>query len=133
MKVKGPSSPLSSGAEQLEPLDPQQLREAVKGDRFAAALSQMEAQSGAAGAEAATSATRAALEEIAGSANLSNSEGAATAVRESARYMIKSRLSDKFRDTENGERLVADLSEYVASDPLLKNKLLAILRKVQTA
>ena len=135
MKVKG-SSPLSSGAEPLEPLDAGQLRKAVEGDRFAAALSQLEGQGATQGAgqpSEAMSATRAALAEIANSSNLASSEGAAAAVRESARYMIRSRLDEKYRDTEQGQRVVKDLGAYVASDPLLKSKLLSILKQIQTA
>lgn len=133
MKVKGPASPLSSGAEPLEPLDPRGVRR--KGaEGFASALSQLEGQAGAGGAgQASPSAelTRAALGQIAGSANLTSSEGVAAAVRESARYIIRSRLSDKYRDTEQGERLTADLSDFVAADPLLKNKLLSILQRMR--
>ena len=129
MKIKG-GSPLSGGAEQLESLDPRDLRK-VEGDRFAAALSQLEGQ-GAGQTGEAMSATRAALSEIANSSNLASSEGAASAVRESARYMIKSRLGEKYRETEQGQRLVKDLGAYVASEPLLKSKLLSILKQMQT-
>jgi len=55
------------------------------------------------------------------------------AVRESARYMIRSRLSKQYRETEEGERIIEGLSEYVAADPLLKSKLLSILQKVKPA
>lgn len=134
MKIKSPSSPLSSGAEPLDPLSPRDLRKALEGERFANALSQLEAQAGASGtgqsARAANS-TRAALQQIASSSNLATGEGIASAVRESARYIIRSRLSDRFRDTEQGERLEGELSEYVANDPLLKNKLLSILQRIQ--
>lgn len=127
---------MSSGSVPLEPLDPGELRKSVENEKFAAALSQLEAQAGAGttGAGQASGAgnpTRAALEEIANSSNLTSSEGAATAVRESARYMIRSRLSEKYRDTEHGQRLVKDLSEFVSSDPLLKTKLLSILQKIR--
>ena len=132
MKVNRPGSPLSSGAEPLDPLDAQELQKALKSERFSAALSQLEAQaSGGAGGGSAP--TRAALAQIADSANLSSSEGAAAAVRESARFMVRSRLSEKFRDTEQGSTLVERLSEFVASDPLLHSKLLGILQKVKTA
>lgn len=136
MKIKGPTSPLSGGAEPLEPLDPHEIqRKSAGAERFASTLSQLEGQAGASGAgqsSEAAQATRAALAQIAGSANLASGEGAATAVRESARHIIRSRLSDKYRDTEQGERLTTDLSEFVASDPLLKNKLLSILRRIQS-
>jgi hypothetical protein len=132
MKVNRPGSPLSSGAEPLEQLDPQELQTALRSERFNAALSQLEAQA-AGGAGDTSSPTRAALAQIADSSNLSSNEGAATAVRESARFMVRSRLNEKFRDTEQGSTLVERLSEYVASDPLLHSKLLGILQKVKTA
>lgn len=132
MKVNRPGSPLSSGAEPLEQLDPQELQTALKSERFNAALAQLEAQA-AGGSGETSSPARAALAQIADSSNLSSSEGAATAVRESARFMVRSRLNEKFRDTEQGSTLVERLSEYVASDPLLHSKLLGILQKVKTA
>lgn len=130
MKVNRPGSPLSSGAEPLDPLDPQELQQAVKGERFAAALSQLEAQA-AGGAGQASNPTRAALEQIAQSSDLQTSEGAATAVRESARLMIRSRLHERFRQSEQGSSLVEKMSEFVASDPLLNSKLLGILQRLK--
>lgn len=124
---------MSSGAEPLEPLDPKELQQAVKGERFAAALSQLEAQTMGQQRSGALDPTRAALAQLANTANLSSSEGAATAVRESARLMIRSRLHEKFRHTEPGQRLVEKLSEYVADDPLLNAKLLSILQRIKAA
>ena len=131
MKVNRPGSPLSSGAEPIEQLEAQELQSALKTERFNAALAQLEAQ--AAGSTGGPqSPIRAALAQIADASNLSSSEGAATAVRESARFMVRSRLNEKFRDTEQGSTLVERLSEFVASDPLLHSKLLGILHKVKT-
>ena len=130
MKVNRPGSPLSSGAEPLEPLDAQQLQESMRGERFAAALSNLEAQA-AGGTGGAENPVRAALEEIAKSAELSG-EGAATAVRESARHMIRSRLSERFKESADAEQLIEKLSEFVAADPLLNSKLLGILQKLKT-
>lgn len=130
MKVNRPGSPLSSGAESVEPLDAQELQNALKTERFNAALAQLEAQ--AAGTTGAQSPVRAALAQIADASNLSSSEGAAAAVRESARFMVRSRLNEKYRDSEQGTTLVERLSEFVASDPLLHSKLLGILQKVKT-
>jgi gamma-glutamyl:cysteine ligase YbdK (ATP-grasp superfamily) len=131
MKVNRPGSPLSGGAEPLDPLDPQELQATVKSERFNAALASLEAQA-AGGSGEAQSPVRAALAQIADASNLSSSEGAAAAVRESARFMVRSRLHEKFRDTEQGSTLVERLSEFVASDPLLSSKLLGILHKVKT-
>lgn len=132
MKVNRPGSPLSSGAEPLDPLDPKELRRAVKGERFAAALSQLEAQA-AAGAGGAQNPVRSALEEIARGSDLSSGEGASAAVRESARFMIRTRLHEKFRQSEQGETLVERMSEFVTSDPLLNAKLLVILQRLKAA
>jgi len=131
MKVNRPGSPLSSGAEPLDPLDPKELQRALKGERFAAALSQFEAQ--AAGTGGAQNPVRSALEEIARGSDLSSGEGASAAVRESARFMIRSRLQEKFRQTEQGETLVERMSEFVTADPLLNAKLLVILQRLKAA
>jgi hypothetical protein len=135
MKVNRPASPLSSGAEPLEPLDPQELQQAVQGDRFAAALSNLESQAtgGAGGADGPGNPVREGLSQIANSANLTDGEGAASAVRESARFMIRSRLHEKFRQTEQGQKIVEKMSEYVTGDPLLNSKLLSILQKLKKA
>jgi hypothetical protein len=47
--------------------------------------------------------------------------------------MIRSRLGRQYRESEEGERVIEGLSEYVAADPLLKSKLLSILQKVKPA
>ena len=133
MKINRPGDPLGGST---EPLDPRDLQNLVKGERFEAVLSELESLSSAeAPAEASgapqTSGTRAALAQIAGGADLANGGQALRAVRESARYMIRSRLSRQYRETKEGERLIDGLSEYVSSDPLLKSKLLSILQKVK--
>ncbi len=46
--------------------------------------------------------------------------------------MVRTRLNEKFRETEQGSTLVERLSEFVAADPLLHSKLLGILHKVKT-
>src|SRR5215212_5180268 len=131
MKVNRPGSPLSSGAEPIEQHDAQELQNSLKTERFNAALAQLEAQA-AGGTGGTSSPVRAALAQIADASNLSSSEGAAAAVRESARFMVRSRLQEKFRETEQGATLVERLSEFVTSDPLLHSKLLGILHKVKT-
>ena len=52
-------------------------------------------------------------------------------MRESAEFMIRSRLAEKSRDSTQGQKLVASLGEYVATDPLLKPKLLSILKRIK--
>ena len=135
MKVNRPGDPLTGAT---EPLDPRDLQNVVKGERFEAVLSELEGQAGTTAGNTvdnsqAMSATRAALARIAKGADLANASQALSAVKESARFMISSRLSDQYRTTEEGERLIEGLSEYVASDPLLKSKILSILQKVKPA
>ncbi|HKE59241.1 MAG TPA: hypothetical protein VKB46_21175 [Pyrinomonadaceae bacterium] len=135
MKVNRPGDPVSGNT---EPLDPRELQNLVKGERFEAVLSELEGQAGAGAANSAenaapTSNTRSALMQIAAGADLANAGQSLRAVRESARYMIRSRLSKQYRETEEGERIIEGLSEYVAADPLLKSKLLSILQKVKPA
>jgi hypothetical protein len=133
MKINRPGDPLTGST---EPLDPRDLQNLVKGERFEAVLSELEGQAGTSTANTvdnsvAMGPTRAALARIAGSADLANATQSLSAVRESARFMIRSRLSKDYRETEEGERLIEGLSEYVATDPLLKSKLLSILKKVK--
>jgi len=133
MKVNRPGDPLTGST---EPLDPRDLQNLVKGERFEAVLSELEGQGGAGAANtadnsAAVSTTRTALAQIANNADLANAGQTLSAVRESARYMIRSRLSGQYRKTEEGERLLEGLSEYVASDPLLRSKIVSILQKVK--
>ena len=135
MKINRPGDPLTGAT---EPLDPRDLQNLVKGERFEAVLSELEGQAGASvpnsvDNSAAMGDTRAALARIASGADLANSGQSLSAVRDSARYMISSRLSKQFRKTEEGERVIEGLSEYVASDPLLKSKILSILQKVKPA
>jgi hypothetical protein len=131
MKVKGTQSPLGSGG--AEPLNPRDLRKAVRGN-FAEALSGLEAggePQAATQASGADGVNTVALEQIARGADLTSAEDAQRAVRESARLLISSRLGPGHRTTEQGVELVESLSEYVAADPLLKTKLLNILKKLQ--
>ena len=132
MKINRPGSPLSSGAEPVDAPDSQELQRALEGERFSAVLSQLEA-GGAEGQGGASGAVRSALSRIARESNLSTGEGAADAVRESARFMIRSRLHDKFRQSEQGDGLVEKMCEFVASDPLLHSKLLDILQRLKAA
>jgi hypothetical protein len=137
MKIKGPESPFQASTEPLDQQQPAELWKVAKGD-FADALSQLETAVDASNPAGRTvpssephSETKAALREIAIRANLSSAEEASNAVRESAEFMIRSRLPEKSRDSTQGQRLVASLGEYVATDPLLKPKLLSILKRIK--
>lgn len=135
MKINRPGDALTGST---EPLDPRDVQNLVKGERFEAVLSELEGLSSGTDANETSGAsqlsgTRTALAQIALGVDLTNVGQSLVAVRESARYMIRSRLSKQFRETKEGERLIEGLSEYVSSDPLLKSKLLSILQKLKPA
>ena len=136
MKIKRPDSPFQAGADPLDQQQSSELLKAAKGD-FADALSQLETSVASSPAELTVpvsqphSETKAALLEIANRSNLADAGEAANAVRESAEFMIRSRLADKSRDSTQGQKLIASLGEYVATDPLLKPKLLSILKRIK--
>ncbi|HVG37884.1 MAG TPA: hypothetical protein VM870_01285, partial [Pyrinomonadaceae bacterium] len=81
--------------------------------------------------QAALAPTRAALAQIAALYNLAVAEEASAAVRRSARLLITTRLPKKHLGKPQTEEMIEDLSEFVASDPLLKGKLLDILERIK--
>ena len=134
MSVKKTGSPLSSGAESLDPLGgKEELRGGEKVSKsFETALAEVAGQIEQAGDAAQTDgATKSAFKEIAGNANLDTPEGALTAVRESAGFLVKSRLKEDLRDSEQGQKIADDLSEYISKDPYMHRKLLGILQKLK--
>ncbi len=127
MNVNRPNDPLGSGA---APLDPKAFQRGVKGERFQAALDKMAAQAEASG-EAPANLTRAALSNIANNANLGNPDQAMAAIKEASKYMVRSRLSDKYKDTQEGENAIENLGDFIAGEPSLRNKFLSILKKLK--
>jgi hypothetical protein len=137
LKIKRPDS-LFQGS--TEPLDPNQTTDAsaARGE-FADALSQVESALDRGGVIApggpgggSSSAIRQALLSIASRADLSQTEQANKALRESAQFMIRSRLAERYRDSRQSTRLVEGLSDYVINDPFLKRKLLSILKRIKS-
>lgn len=123
MKVNKSKSPFVSGA--ADTPDEKDVARAIKGGKFTEALAALES----AQATGTPDATGAALTEIAARYDLSNEENRQTAVEESAEYLVKSRLGEKYGDSE---KVVKDLTEHVAADPFLKSKLLSILQKLNS-
>jgi len=134
MSVKKTSSPLSSGAEPLEPLSAKdELRRGAKVEKnFEAALAEVAGQiEQAGGSGQASSPARGALSEIASGSDLNTPEGAMQAVRESARFLVNSRLNEELRDSSQGKKMTDDLSEYIAKDPFMHRKILSILHRLK--
>ena len=83
------------------------------------------------GASGTNSPTRSALAEIAKTADLVDPAAAQAAVRQSAEVIGYKLLKPEFRDTESGKNFIAQLSDFVSADPLLKSKFMAILTKLK--
>jgi hypothetical protein len=133
MAIKKTSSPLSSGAESIDPLGGKDIQRGGKIDKnFEAALAEVAGQiEQAAGTEKSDSPTRSAFQQIASNANLDSPEGAMTAVRESARFLVSSRLKDEMRDSDQGKKISEDLSHYISKDPFMHRKILGILQRLK--
>jgi hypothetical protein len=71
------------------------------------------------------------LQKIASDSDLGDSEGALAAVKQSAQFMIGSRLKKDFRESNEGQKLIDDLSDSVSGDPSLNRRILGILQKMK--
>ena len=121
MKVNKSKSPFVSGADAPDEKD---IAKAVKGEKFAETLSALES---VAADQTVAGATHTGLTAIAAQYDLSNEENRQSALQESAEFLVKSRLGEKYK---NSEKIVKDLGKYVADDPFLKSKLLSVLQKL---
>lgn len=131
MSVKGPVSPLSSGAEALEPLDSKERLQKANGS-FAKEIDRaLENAATEATSGAADSPTLQGLKDIATSANFLTEQQTEAAIRESARFMIKSRIKEKFQEQDGVTEMLDELSEFVTKDPLLHRKLKNILERLK--
>ena len=126
MKVNKPKSPYVSGTDAPDEKD---IAKAVKGEKFADALAALD--SNAIDGNAATDATRATLVQIASQSDLSSDDGISTALRQSAEILVKSRLSNLFKESDKGAQTVKDLTNFVSDDPFFKTKLLSVLQKLR--
>lgn len=127
MKINKPKSPYVGGADAPDAKD---IAKAIKGGKFADALSAI-ASDNPAEQSAAANATRETLAQIALQADLTNDRSLAQALQESAEVLVKSRLSGKFKESKQSEKIVKDLSEFVSDDPFFKSKLLSVLQKLR--
>ncbi len=132
MGVKGPTSPLSSGAEQLESLGSKDVRELIKAEKFEKALAELEGKPQESGkSEQPKSEGFSAMQSIASNYDLGDSESAMVAVKQSAQFMIGTRLKKDFRESNEGKKMVDDLSDSVSNDPSLNRRILGILQKMK--
>lgn len=134
MSIKKTSSPLSGGAEALEPLGAKETPAGgAKIDKsFAATLAEVAGEiEQAADSPSAENPARSRFQQIAANANLDSNEGALAAVRESAHFLVNSRLKDNVRDSAQGKKISDELSNYIARDPFLHRKILSVLQRLK--
>lgn len=134
MAIKKTSSPLSSGAESLDQIGGKnELQRGGKVEKnFEAALAELAGEIEQTSAnERAANPTRAAFQQIAAGANLDSSENAMQAVRESAEFLVSSRLGEEIRNSEQGKKIIEDLSNYISKDPMMYRKILSILQRLK--
>ncbi len=128
MKVNKSKSPFVSGADSPDEKD---IAKAVKGGNFADALAALDTGIIDGGGGAQANATRASLSQIASHSDLNSDDGIASALRESAEIIVKSRLGDQFKESEQSEQAIKELSGFVSDDPLFKTKVLSVLHKLR--
>ncbi len=126
MKVNKPKSPYVSGTDAPDEKD---IAKAVKGERFADTLAALDA--GDVNGSDRLNPTREVLAQIASQSDLSSDDGISTALRQSAEILVKSRLSDRFKESDKGVQTVKDLTNFVSDDPFFKTKLLSVLQKLR--
>ena len=133
MAIKKTELPLTGGAESLDRLGGNERIEGGKVEKsFETTLAEVAGQiEQAAGSERTESAVRAAFQQIALNTDLESPEEAMNAVRESARFLVTTRLNHGLRDTEQGRKISDDLSSYISRDPFLYRKILGILQRLK--
>lgn len=133
MSVKKTSSPLSSGAEAIDQLGAKEELQRGKVEKnFEAALAEVAGQiEKTSGNEKTNNPTQIALRQIALNLNFDSPEEAMSAVRESAHFIVNSRLDEVFRDSEQGKKVSADLSDYISNDPFMYRKILGVLQRLR--
>lgn len=133
MSVKKTGSPLSSGAESIDPLGGKDELQSGKIEKnFETALAELAGQVGQTGSsEKPENPTRLAFQEIAAGSNLDSPEGAMSAVRESAEILVNSSLGEDLRNSAQGKKITEDLSNYISRDPLMHRKILDILQRLK--
>lgn len=133
MSIKKINSPLSSGAEEIERLGAKEkLHQGKVEKNFEATLAEVTGQiEQTDGIEKTNNPTQIALRQIALNLNVGSPESAKSAVRESAHFIVNSRLDENFRNSEQGKKVSADLSDYISNDPFLYQKILSVLQRLK--
>lgn len=133
MSIKKTSSPISHKTDSIDQVGAKVVINEAKVERsFEAALAEVAGQIEKTGnTEKTENSAQVVLRQIAENLNLDSPDEAMSAVRESANFIVNSRLEEKFRDTEQGKKITSDLSEYISNDPFLYRKILGVLQKLK--
>ena len=133
MSVKKTGSPFSSDAKAIDQFSAKdELHRTKVTKNFEATLAEVAGQIEPTTENVKTSnPTQIALEQIAQNVNLDSPDGAMSAVRQSAHFIVNSRLEETFRDSEQGKKVTSDLSEYISNDPFMYRKILGVLQRLK--
>lgn len=133
MSIKKTSLPPSNGADSINRLSSkEEIKDGKIEKTFEAALAEVAGQiEGASVSSNINSQTHIALRQIASSLNLNSSDEAMSAVRQSAHFIVNSRLEEKLRETDQGKKITDDLTEFISNDPLIYRKILGILKSLK--
>lgn len=134
MSVKKTGSRDLGGAEPLKPTSRKDLERAEKAEgSFKSAMAELGGHIEQMGrASDSGSAERSALGSIASRAQLDSADGAFGAVKESAGFLIESRLNKVLLESEEGKKLTEDISDFIARDPYLHQKILGVLQRLKS-
>lgn len=133
MSIKKTSLPPSNGAESINRLgSKEEIKDGKIEKSFEAALAEVAGQiEGTSEISNINSQTHVALRQIALSLNLNSNDEAMSAVRQSAHFLVNSRLEEKLRETEKGKKITDDLTDFISNDPLIYRKILGILKRLK--
>ena len=133
MSVKKTGSKNLGGAEPLKPTGRKDLERAEKAEgNFKSAMAELGGHIEQMGhVSDSGSVERSTLGNIASNAHLESADGAFGAVKESAGFLVQSRLNKDILETEEGKKLTEDISDFIARDPYLHNKILGVLQRLK--
>ncbi|MFN0120270.1 MAG: hypothetical protein ACKV2V_07190 [Blastocatellia bacterium] len=126
-----------------QPLDSQDLQESAGDLRFAETLSRLGtetpgdsgkvgegAEFAGAAADSGSGSVRSELERIARTTDLADGEGLKTALENSARVLVRSRLGPRLQQNTGIGPLIEQLSQQITADPALRSQLTHILQQL---
>lgn len=131
MSVKRPEGSSGANVESLNAFKSQDVQKAKLSEQLAEHLDSLGSAGSTPTQNAPENKTLQALQNIAANADLSTAQQAQAAVHQSAQMLVKSRINEEFREQQRVADMIDEVSDFVATDPLLQGKLLKVLRRLK--